>query len=80
MFWAHEMYPVSPQVPTGTGVAAPTAYMGTDGLRTGWSVLVDPRNPLPWLGGLLLVTVGLAGFAGSVRLGPVRASVGAGED
>lgn len=50
-------------------VAAPTQTMGLDGLRTGWRGLIDPRNPLVWFGVVLAVTVGLAGVAGSVRLG-----------
>jgi hypothetical protein len=49
-------------------------HTGSTGLRT----LVDPNNPLVWFAGLLLVTVGAAGIAGSVRLGPAKvgASVG----
>jgi hypothetical protein len=38
------------------------------------SGLVNPRNPLAWLALLALATVGAAGLAGSVRLGPARIS------
>jgi hypothetical protein len=38
-----------------------------------------PDNPLFWFGGLLLVTFGLIGAATSVRVGPFKASVGAGK-
>ena len=37
-----------------------------------------PDNPLFWFGGLLAVTLGLIGAATSVRVGPFKASVGAG--
>ena len=77
--WAHQLYPVQPQVPSGSGAAAPTAYMGTDPIATGWRSLVDPTNPLVWFGGLLAVTVGAAAFAGSVRLGPAKATISAGK-
>lgn len=68
-------YGFPPQTPVGVGVAAPTQRMGTDDLKTGWRSLVDPANPLFWLGGLLAVTLGFAGVAGYVRLGPARVGV-----
>ncbi len=37
-----------------------------------------PDNPLFWFGGLLAVTLGLIGAATSVRVGPFKASLGAG--
>lgn len=40
--------------------------------------LWHPDNPLFWFGGLLLVTFGLVAASTQIRLGPVRASVGAG--
>lgn len=36
--------------------------------------LIDPRNPLFWFGMILAATVGAAGIAGSVRLGPAKIS------
>lgn len=39
----------------------------------------SPDNPLFWFGGLLLVTVGLVAGSSSVRLGPLRAAISAGE-
>lgn len=56
---------VSPQVAMSATDDAPNG-----GLRG----LVDPRNPLLWFGVLLLVTVGAAGAAGSVKLGPGKVS------
>jgi hypothetical protein len=38
-----------------------------------------PDNPLFWFGILLATTFGLIGAATSVRVGPFRASVGAGQ-
>ncbi len=34
--------------------------------------LVSPNNPLFWAGAILLVTVGAAGVAGSVRVGKAK--------
>lgn len=55
-------------------VSPDTAVSATDhtSQTSGWRSLVDPRNPIVWFGALLLVTVGAAGVAGSVRLGPAR--------
>lgn len=76
--YASQIYGIGTQVPTGSGAAAPTAYMGTDNITSGVRGLLDPHNPLVWLGGLLLVTVGAAAFAGSVKLGPARVSASVG--
>lgn len=81
MYYASTLYGTTPQGPSyGVEVAAPTANMGTDDVTAGWRGLVDPANPLFWFGAILLVTVGAAGVAGSVRLGRARvqASVGQG--
>lgn len=56
---------VSPQVAMSATDDSPNG-----GLRS----LVDPRNPLMWFGVLLMVTVGAAGAAGSVKLGPAKVS------
>jgi hypothetical protein len=61
-------------VPGGGGFAAGTEALGTDVTSTSARWLVSPQNPLFWFGALLLVTVGAAGVAGSVRLGPARVS------
>lgn len=68
MYNAQSVYGTTPQAPSW-GVAAPTAHMGTDDLQPGLRALIDPHNPLFWLGGIIAVTVGLAGFAGSIRVG-----------
>lgn len=73
MYTAQALYGAAPVSPS-TGVAAPTQTMATDDVRTGWSGLLDPNNPLVWFGGILLVTVGAAGVAGSVRLGKAKLS------
>lgn len=77
MFTAQSLYGATPQAPS-YGVAAPTQTMATNDITSGWRGLVDPNNPLVWFGAILLVTVGAAGVAGSVRLGKatLRASVG----
>lgn len=77
MYNASSVYGCTPQAPS-YGVAAPTQTMGTDDLRTGWRGLIDPANPLLWLGGLILVTVGAAGVAGSARLGAAKVSASLG--
>jgi len=56
---------VSPQVAMSATDDSPNG-----GLRS----LVDPHNPIMWFGVLLLVTVGAAGVAGSVKLGPAKVS------
>lgn len=75
MSWtAQSLYGATPQAPS-YDVAAPTQGMATSDLAYGWRGLVDPRNPLMWFGVVLLVTVGAAGLAGSVRLGRARLGV-----
>jgi hypothetical protein len=74
MFTASSVYGQAPASPS-YGVAAPTQGMATvSDFSDGWRGLCDPRNPLLWLGGFLLATVGLAGVAGSVRLGKAKVS------
>lgn len=77
MYTAESVYGVQPQMPS-MGIAAPTQQMATDDLKGGIRALVDPNNPLFWLAGLVLVTMGMAGAAGSVRLGRAKVSVAAG--
>lgn len=74
VYSAESVYGATPQAPS-YDVAAPTQRMGTNDLATGWKGLVDPHNPLMWFGVVLLVTVGAAGLAGSVRLGRARLGV-----
>jgi hypothetical protein len=76
--YAQTLYGQTPQAPS-YGIAAPTQQMGTDDIRTGVRGLVDPHNPLMWFGAVLLVTVGLAGVAGSVRLGRAKISAQVGQ-
>jgi len=58
------------------GLQSPAPMQGaavtTD--ANGVKSLIDPKNPLVWFGFLLLATVGAAGVAGSVRLGPAKVS------
>lgn len=56
--------------------AAPTQTMMpvTGDFGDGYKSLVNPRNPLFWFGVVLVVTVGAAGVAGTVRVGPARVS------
>lgn len=72
--YAADIFGCSPQVPSGAGGAAPTAYMGTDDIAAGVRGLLDPNNPLLWVGVILAVTLGAVGVAGSVRLGKARVS------
>lgn len=79
MFTAQSLYGCAPNTPTA-GVAAPTERlgMGTGDLRTGVRGLLDPTNPLVWFGAFMLVTVGAASVAGSVRLGRAKVSANVG--
>jgi hypothetical protein len=51
-----------------------TAHMAPSVVPEGLAGLVSPRNPLMWFGVIMLATVGAAGLAGSVRLGPAKLS------
>lgn len=57
-----------PAVAPDTAVSATDVTSSTTGLRS----LVDPKNPVVWFGVILLITVGAAGVAGSVKLGPAK--------
>jgi hypothetical protein len=57
-----------PAVQPDTAMSSTSALSGTSGVRR----LVDPGNPLFWAGVLILVTVGAAGAAGAVKLGPAQ--------
>lgn len=54
------------------GTAAPTQVIGIDASDSGASWMISASNPLVWFGLFLLATVGAAGVAGSVRLGPAK--------
>lgn len=73
MFTASDAYGCMPVAPT-YGVAAPTQAMATDDIRSGLRGLIDPNNPLFVFGVIMAVTLGLAGAAGSVRLGRAKVS------
>lgn len=81
MFTAAQLYGTTPQVPIN-GSTTPTQPLGVYGMghAHGYRSLVDPHNPITWLGVFLLATVGLAGVSGSARLGPAHASAGIGKD
>lgn len=71
--YASDLFGIRAQAPS-YGTAAPTQGMGVDLHAGGWRALVDPGNPLVVFGVVLLVTVGAAGMAGSVRLGRAKLS------
>lgn len=78
MFSAFEQIGLKPVAPAAGGtVASPTqsaAFTDED--------VIGPMslgNPLVWVGFFLLVTVGAASVAGSVRLGKVKVSAAAGK-
>lgn len=58
-----------------------TMHSATDSaqLKRGLKAALDPGNPLLWFAGILLVTVGAAGFAGSVKLGPAKIGAAVGK-
>ena len=77
-YTAAGLYGYAGQGPT-YGIASPIQQMASDELDQGWWALVDPHNPLVWFGALLLVTVGAAGVAGSIKLGPAKLSASIGK-
>jgi len=76
MFTANSLYGATPQAPSyAANGGAPTQAMAyTDDIASGVRGLVDPNNPLFWAGLVLIVTLGAAGAAGSVRLGKAKLS------
>ena len=66
-------YGASPQAPTNGGAAPASARMsvGSDDMG-GLREMLNPHNPLFWLGAIAAVAVGFAGIAGSARVGPVK--------
>lgn len=79
MYTAHSVYGTTPQAPSYGVNAAPTQTMATDDIASGWKGLIDPHNPLVWFGAVLVITVGLASAAGSVRLGRTKLSASIGQ-
>ncbi len=76
--YASDLYGTRAQLPN-MGVAAPTQGLTPSWHSGTWKDLVDPHNPLVFFGVVLLVTIGAAGVAGSVRLGGAKFSVGLGK-
>jgi hypothetical protein len=79
MWSAYDQIGLRPIAPaTGTGsVATPTqsAALTEDDVMARFGL----DNPLVWFGAFLLVTVGAASVAGSVRVGKVKVSASAGK-
>lgn len=72
MFTAAGMYGTQPQVPSA-GIAAVTQPMGISVDDKGLvGSMIDPDNPLFWLGLFLAATVGAAGLSGSARIGKAK--------
>jgi hypothetical protein len=75
--YAADLYGAS-QLSAAAGIATPTQQMGTDDIPSGIRGLFSIHNPLTIRGVFLAVAFGLAGAAGSVRLGKARASASVG--
>lgn len=73
-YTATSLYGATPQAPSYGIDTPPTQAMGTGDIASGWRALVDPQNPLVWFGAILVLTVGLVGVAGSVRLAGAKVS------
>lgn len=68
--------PIAP-VTGGGGVASPTQVAAMTDDDTIGKFSID--NPLVWFGAFLLITVGAASLAGSVRVGKVKVAASAGK-
>jgi len=79
MFSVYDQVGLKPMAPAvGTGnVAAPTQSAAYTDEDTIGRFSID--NPLVWLGAFMLITVGAASVAGSVRVGKVKVSASAGK-
>lgn len=77
MWTAFDQVGLRPIAPATGGVAQPTqsAAMTDDDTIGPFSI----GNPLVWFGIFMLITVGAASAAGSVRLGKVKVSAQAGK-
>jgi hypothetical protein len=74
---ASDLYGMPTMMGTPNAVtAAPTQHMAPNDapFTTTWKGLFDVRNPVFWFGVVLFVTVGAAGAAGSIKLGPAKVS------
>lgn len=80
MFDSASLYGCAPNTPIGVGTETPTQRMGmgSHDLATGLRGLADPKNPLTIFAAVLLITVGAASAAGSVRLGKAKVSASVG--
>lgn len=79
VFTAQSLYGAQPVAPNPGAAAAiePSGItVGHDGIRA----LVDIHNPLAIFGGVLLITFGLIGASGSVKLGRAQFKASAGKD
>lgn len=79
MWSAFSQVGLKPMAPTtgGGNVATPTQTVAFTDDDTIGRFSID--NPLVWLGAFMLVTVGAASLAGSVRLGKVKVTASAGK-
>lgn len=79
MWSAYDQIGLRPIAPATSGgnVASPTQSVGLTEDDTLGRFALD--NPLVWLGAFMLITVGAASVAGSVRVGKVKVSAAAGK-
>lgn len=76
--YADLLYGPSAQLPTAD-VTAPTERLNLGSADHSWPSLLSVHNPLTWFAGILLVTVGAAGVAGSARVGPAKVAASLGQ-
>lgn len=76
--YAEMLYGPTSQLPTAD-VSAPTERLNLGSGEHSWSSLTSVHNPLTWFAGILLITVGAAGIAGSARVGPAHVSASLGD-
>lgn len=68
-----------PYTPPATSANAPAVASSAGPSSHSQVALWSPDNPLMWFGAIAAVTIGLMAVNASIRVGPFKASAGAGK-
>ncbi|MBN9326218.1 MAG: hypothetical protein BGO38_07920 [Cellulomonas sp. 73-145] len=72
-------YGLSPDAPTTTAQSELHAVASPGVGDAAAGQLLNPENPLLWFGVIAAITLGLAAFSTSVRVGPAKAALSLGK-